>query len=231
MPRKSAAKKPKALANFVTRKRSSAKPKKNALSFASQSAIGKELTSQILPGVGGYAVARLVGRIVRTIISKKFPALAKHGAVGGNILGLLAAWYGAGKIKQLRSAQTAITVGSGIAVIQSIIQVYLPGLAWIFDAQETAAAPAATPQGMGAVNRYQAARQRGTRYVSPGELETERSEEALRRGEPITYSAPRSEPPPEVPTAASVTDDEQLPDDLLGDDEEVSDLYGGVFAQ
>ena len=183
-----------------------------------------DLVQFLGPAVGAYAVTRFTGRGLH-LFGSRWPAFQKHLRPLGNLLAFAAAWLASHKWKRLEKYHTPIVVGSGLALIQSLVQTYLPGLAWLLDAEPARAVlafPATAPSPTGAVNGFR--RRPRVRYVSPGELssaEVEEMHEEAQAAAPEAQAAAPEEPEP--------GEEEAMLADLLGDDEEMADLYGGVF--
>lgn len=90
-----------------------------------------DLAEFIGPGFGAFAATRLLTRISSTALARSKPTWAKHAGALTSIGSFLAAWWGAHRIKILERHHTPIVVGSAIAAIQSIIQLYIPRLGWM----------------------------------------------------------------------------------------------------
>jgi hypothetical protein len=183
MAKKNGAKRPIHLPAIATRKRRRAKtvarrnPDGGGLIENAKDAF---FSSGMVHAVGGYAGSRLVGRIMRRMIAKKYPALANHATPLGNLLAAVALYFITKKWKKVVREEAMI--GSVIAVAQAILQAYMPGLAAVFmdsDAGlETAARSAvAAPAPQNGLGAYQAGRRR-RKFVLPGEVEAERTEAA-----------------------------------------------------
>jgi len=64
-----------------------------------------------------------------------------------SVVSFLAAWFLAHRVKWIEKYHTPVVVGSAIAAIQSIIQLYLPTLGWVIaDATPEIAAATTTAQ-------------------------------------------------------------------------------------
>jgi hypothetical protein len=227
MPRKRGAKRPISMP-IASRKRR--RNPESALGSVTSSKLWADIGGNgLLHGIGGYGGTRLTGRIVRNIIAKKWPNLAKHGGVIGNLIAAVAIYFA---VKNWRKIRDEAMLGSAIAVVQSILQTYLPGLAWLFDADAQPFLGVTTTQTAPAGLNGVAGRKR-TRFVSPGELEAVRAEQGTRfvsPGEPGSgYGAPVNSTSESPPANDSLDlSDEQIAD--LGDGEELEDLNQGVFA-
>jgi hypothetical protein len=121
------------------RKRSSeAAPRRNPPLLA-------DLGEWVVPGFGGFAVARFATRIASTQVTKWKPSLGKHAGAGVSVAAFLAAWFLAHRVKWLAKYHTPVTVGAAIAALQSLIQIYLPQFGWmIADATPELAGSAAS---------------------------------------------------------------------------------------
>jgi hypothetical protein len=83
------------------------------------------------PGFGGFAATRLLTRVASTQIAKHSPTWGKHAGAVASVGAFFAAWLLAHKWKWLERFHTPIVVGSAIAALQSLIQIYIPKLGWI----------------------------------------------------------------------------------------------------
>lgn len=90
-----------------------------------------EIGEFVLPGFAGFAATRMLTRMASVQIAKRKPAWAKHAGAIASIGSFVAAWLGANRVKLLEKHHTPIVVGSAIAAIQSLIQLYVPMLGWV----------------------------------------------------------------------------------------------------
>lgn len=100
------------------------------------------------PGFAAFAVTRFGTRVIATQVAKHKPALGKHAGAVASVGAFFAAWLLAHRVKWLAKYHTPIVVGSAIAALQSLIQLYIPRLGWmVADATpELAAAPSQSQQ-------------------------------------------------------------------------------------
>lgn len=115
------------LAKFRRRNRET-KPKRNP---TANPPIGTDVVEYIIPGFAAFAATRLVARISSSQLAKRYPRHAKHAGAIASIGSFAAAWFGAHRVKFLEAYHHPIVVGSGLAAIQSLVQIYLPKLGWI----------------------------------------------------------------------------------------------------
>jgi hypothetical protein len=59
-------------------------------------------------------------------ISKRWPKFAKHAGAIASVGTFAAAWLGAHRVKYLEKYHHPLVVGSGLAALQSLIQLYVP---------------------------------------------------------------------------------------------------------
>lgn len=90
-----------------------------------------EIGEYILPGFAGFAATRLMTRIAATQVAKYKPDLAPHAGAATSIAAFLAAWFLAHRVKFTAPYQQPLVVGAGLALIQSLLQLYFPKLGWI----------------------------------------------------------------------------------------------------
>lgn len=112
--------------------------------------LAEDIAEIIIPGFASFAGTRLATRVAVTQIAKIKPNLGKHAGAGVSIGAFLAAWFLAHKWKFLAKYHTGVVVGSTIAALQSLIQLYMPSLGWVVsDAQPAPALPAGQPSAGG----------------------------------------------------------------------------------
>lgn len=103
--------------------------------------IGVDVVKFILPGFAAFAATRLGTRIVTQQISKRWPKLAKHAGAIASVGSFAAAWFGAHRVKYLDKFHDSIVVGSGLAALQNLVQLYLPKLGELLGDPHPAAQP------------------------------------------------------------------------------------------
>jgi hypothetical protein len=89
-----------------------------------------DLVESIGPGFGGFAASRFVSYVAATQIAQRWPAFGKHAGAVASIGSFVAAWTLAHKLKFLEKYHTPIVVGSGIAMLQTLLEQYIPRLGW-----------------------------------------------------------------------------------------------------
>jgi hypothetical protein len=95
------------------------------------------------PGFLAFAGTRLLTHVAATQIAKRAPKLGKHAGAAASVGAFLAAWFLANRVKLLAKYQMPLIVGSGIAALQSLLQLYVPKLGWaVSDASPQIAATA-----------------------------------------------------------------------------------------
>lgn len=104
-----------------------------------------DIVEFVVPGFGAFAGTRLLTRVVASQVGQRAPSWGKHAGAVASVASFAAAWLLGHKVKWLERWHTPIVVGSAIAALQSLIQLYIPGLGWaVSDA--TASLPSATSQ-------------------------------------------------------------------------------------
>jgi hypothetical protein len=128
------------LATFRSRhKKNPGEPRRNG-------PIGSDIVEYIAPGFAAFAATRFLTRVAAVQIAKRWPRYAKHAGAIASVGSFAAAWLGAHRVKYLEKYHHPIVVGSGLAALQSLIQLYLPALGWmVSDASPELAATAAKP--------------------------------------------------------------------------------------
>jgi hypothetical protein len=103
------------------------------------------------PGFAAFAATRMLTRMASVQIAKRKPTWGKHAGALASVGSFFAAWWGAHRVKFLEKHHTPIVVGSAIAAIQSLVQLYIPKLGWILaDASPDLATEAQTAQQLNA---------------------------------------------------------------------------------
>ena len=114
--------------------------------FFMSNPVDMNILNDILPGVAGYAGARLLGRIAMVQIGKRWPQFGKWANVIGAGVGFGATWLLGNKIQPVERWHQPITLGAGIAAAQTVLQAALPQFAWIVsDADMSQYAQPTTP--------------------------------------------------------------------------------------
>ena len=105
--------------------------------------LATDLVGYIVPGFAAFAATRFLTRVASVQIAKRWPRYAKHAGAVASIGSFAASWFGAHRVQALAKYHDAIVVGTGIATLQSLIQIYLPALGWVVSdaTSEVAAAP------------------------------------------------------------------------------------------
>jgi hypothetical protein len=106
--------------------------------------IGTDIVEYILPGFAAFAATRVLTRVAALQISKRYPKYAKHAGAIASVGSFAAAWFGAHKVKYLDRFHHPIVVGSGLAALQSLIQLYMPKIGVLLG--DPAPAMSAPPQ-------------------------------------------------------------------------------------
>lgn len=112
-----------------------------------------DLVEWVGPGFASFALTRFLTRVAATELEKRKPSWGKHAGAGVSVAAFLAAWFLGHRWKLLAKYHTPVTVGSAIAGLQSLIQLYLPKLGWMvadatpeLDATATSQLSALQPQ-------------------------------------------------------------------------------------
>ena len=113
-----------------------------------------DLVEFIGPGFASFAVTRFATRLAAQQLGARKPSWGKHAGAVVSAGAFLSAWFLAHRWKWLERWHTPIVVGSAIAAIQSIVQLYIPRIGWMLDAvpeeiaspQQAAAGQLAAPQ-------------------------------------------------------------------------------------
>src|SRR5688572_30273207 len=90
--------------------------------------LATDLLEWIGPGFAAFAASRLLTRLAATELAKRKPSLGKHAGAAAAVGSFLAAWFLANRWKAIAKYQMPLIVGSGLAALQSVVQLYLPKL-------------------------------------------------------------------------------------------------------
>ena len=172
-----------------------------------------DLAEFIGPGFASFAATRLLTRIAATQLAKRKPSWGKHAGALTSIASFLALWWGAHRVKWLEKYHTPLVVGSGIAALQSVLQLYVPKLGWMVSD--------ATPQ---------IAEDQGLHLDSEGNAKLVAGVEYLDE-DPDEYNYndaydPGVTKPPQQASSAKASDDEII-NDLNMENDELGDLHLG----
>lgn len=96
-----------------------------------------EIGEFVVPGFAGFAATRFVTRVAATQIEQRKPTWGKHAGAAASIGSFLAAWLLAHKWGWLRKYQMPIVVGSALAALQSLVQLYIPSMGWLISDAST----------------------------------------------------------------------------------------------
>jgi len=178
-----------------------------------------DLVEFVVPGFGSFAASRFLTRIASTQVEQRFPSWGKHAgaiAAAGTFLG---AWLLAHKWKWLERWHTPIVVGSAIAGLQSVIQLYIPMLGWmVSDATPELAATSAAASQLTAQTTALAQLQ-PTNY-DPNEYTYDERYDAGRLS-PV-------QPPHRTGGAGAPSPDSQQASDMSPEDMAINDAIGGA---
>lgn len=105
--------------------------KRNPESYKSNPPLLTDIAEFVGPGFASFAATRFLTRIAAVQLARKKPSWGKHAGAITSIAAFVAAWWGAHRVKFLAKYHTPIVVGSAIAALQSVIQLYIPKLGWM----------------------------------------------------------------------------------------------------
>lgn len=90
-----------------------------------------DILESAAPAFAAFAATRFGTRIASQVVAKHKPSLGKHAGALASVGAFFAAWLLAHRVKWLHKHHTPIVVGSAIAALQSLIQIYIPRLGWM----------------------------------------------------------------------------------------------------
>ncbi len=82
-------------------------------------------------GFGAFAATRFLTRMATMATASKKPTLARHAGALASLAAFAAAYFGASRIKALAKYETPILLGTAVAALQTVVQTYIPMLAWL----------------------------------------------------------------------------------------------------
>lgn len=90
-----------------------------------------EFGLQVGAGFAGYTATRLLMRMAYSQAVKRWPNFAQHLGVLTSAVGATGIYFGTKHWEKIDDYHESATIGAGIAVLQSILQTYVPKLGWI----------------------------------------------------------------------------------------------------
>lgn len=188
-----------------------------------------DLAEFVLPGFGSFAASRFVTRVASTQVEQRFPSWGKHAGALAAAGSFLAAWFLAHKWRWLEKWHTPIVVGSAIAGLQSVTQLYIPALGWIVsDATPELAAGAQTQQ-IAAQTQATLAQLQPTNF-DPNEYTYDERYDA---GRMTPVQMPPTQKHARNGAAGAQPDPVAMPTDMSPEDQAINDAIGagglGVF--
>lgn len=87
-----------------------------------------DVAAYIVPGIAAFALDRFVTRVAAAQIAKRWPKYAKHAGAIAAIGTFAGAYFGAHRVKYLEKYHHPIVIGTGLAALQSLAQIYFPKL-------------------------------------------------------------------------------------------------------
>jgi hypothetical protein len=111
----------------LARYRSKRPAKKNPITESA----AVDLGMQVGAGFAGYTTTRFLMRAAYSQAVKRWPKLAKHIGVLTSAVGATGVYFGTKYWEKAEDYHYSATIGAGIAVLQSVLQTYVPGLGWI----------------------------------------------------------------------------------------------------
>lgn len=181
-----------------------------------------EVGEFVVPGFAGFTATRFVTHVAATQIEQRKPSWGKHAGAVASIGALAAAWFLIHRWKWLAQYHTPLVVGSAIATIQSLLQLYVPSVGWIVS-DATPELAAAHPATGDAVSQQLATAQVELLDADPNEFTYNDSFDAGRFSRQPKRGRPQGGAP--APSQA---------DDVDTSDMEIDDVIGsqnlGVFS-
>lgn len=100
------------------------------------------LGENLIAGAGAYAGSRVVSRIAHALVNSKWPQYAKHADPIASAASLAGVWIATSKVRKLEPYKVPAMIGAVIALIQSVLTTWMPGLAY-----QLGILPASAPMG------------------------------------------------------------------------------------
>lgn len=98
-----------------------------------------EIAGWMAPGFAAFGAARFGTYLITGQIEKRKPSWGKHAGAIAAVGTFVAAWMVAHRIRFLSKYVEPIVIGTGLAGIQSLLQIYVPKLGWMVGDPMTAA--------------------------------------------------------------------------------------------
>jgi len=168
-------------------------------------------------GLASYGGTRLVQRLITRVTRAKKPAWTKHVHAAAGAAVFAAAVLAGRKVKQIEAYHEAIVLGTGIAAAQGVLSAYVPRYAWLMnDLQNALPAASATPTAS---------------QAAAGDIDYMEQELAAYEEQATLPRRQRAPVQQALKTAAAASGDLGLEEALVEElgDEDIDDLYGGVF--
>lgn len=132
----------------MKRKRSNLPAKKpiKRLPLIQNPPLAVDFVSFVGPGFLAFVATKTITRGVTTLVAKKYPGMPvqfqKHVKVASAVAAFAGAYYGAHRVQKLEAYHTPIVVGAAMAMAQTVLHTYLPGLRWLLSDSAEATQPA-----------------------------------------------------------------------------------------
>lgn len=209
-----------------------ANPAPRERSYSANPPVTQDLVQVILPGFAAYAATRILARIVYSVVQKRWPKLGKHAHAIAGVAAFGGMWFFAHKIKSLARFHDGVLMGSGVAAAHGIAQCYLPQkYNWLLadckpdDVKPLQALPAPGDQ-----------KPLSIAELSPSGIQDEFTAAEIlaerqmnRAGGPLKASDTAKVSSQQVAASNSEAEPDDELAQILGDGEDVEDLYSGAF--
>jgi len=182
------------------------------------------------PGFAAFATTRLVTRVATTQIAKRAPSWGKHAGAAASAGTFLAAWFLGHKLKWLERWHTPIVVGSAIAALQSLLQLYLPAIGWVVSDASAVLPNASSQNALTAQDQALAQMHLEPTNEDPGEFVFNDSYDAGRYGGANGQQSMKTGMPITPHGALPPTQQQQAMDPDLAIDDAIGSANLGVFA-
>lgn len=205
--------------------------------------MAQDITHVLLPGFAAYAATRVLQRIVWSLVSNRWPGVAKyaHAATGAAAFG--ATWFFAHRVDKLAPYHDGIVMGSGVAALQGVATAFLPvKYSWLLadcnpdDLTPTQSDADTAAQAAAAAQQQAPAPQAGDEYsYLEDQLDGIQRQQSRGRGRMITPPKTGGRQVASAMQQATTAQDQgaTLDPDLLAEldsNEDVDSFYTGAFS-
>lgn len=102
-----------------------------------------ELAPWVGGGFAGFMISRAFARVAADQVGKRKPSWGRHIGAVAAVASFAASWFLVQRVKVLEKYHMPIALGSALAALQSVLQIYVPKIGWVLGDPTPDALPAA----------------------------------------------------------------------------------------